>query len=290
MRLTLHNGDQAGEVWGLEEGQHYIEKNGRREPNDDVASWSYPVSLAFLMSLPFELKGGTAVQHIGAREIRGRTLEGVLVSWGTLEPQEDVDQWVAWFDPTTKHIRFTEFTFRAFLKSSVGVYAFDDHQRHEGAARAEEDRSDDVVRWRSGPHDVCHGRPTPSLAVRSGSGYLAATRGPRSSLNDLPIILPVPIVVGCLGLLFPRLALFLVWAFGGGYLGRAFESTVWPILGFIFLPLTTLAFMYSMNSLGEPGQIPPLGWVLVVIAGLIDLGLIGNGERGRRHRLQVGDD
>lgn len=99
----------------------------------------------------------------------------------------------------------------------------------------------------------------------------------------------MPCLVGVLGLLFPRFALFLVWLFGDGYVGRAFEGNVWPILGFLFLPLTTLSFVYAMNSLGEPGQIPPLGWVLMAIAGLIDLGLIGNGERGRRCRMRRSD-
>ncbi len=96
-------------------------------------------------------------------------------------------------------------------------------------------------------------------------------------------------LLGCLGLVFPRFVLVLVWLFGGGYLGRAFESRMWPVLGFFFLPLTTLAFVYSMNSLGAPGDVPPLGWVLITLAGLSDLGLIGNGERGRRHRRNSRD-
>ncbi len=99
----------------------------------------------------------------------------------------------------------------------------------------------------------------------------------------------MPFVLGCLGLAFPRFVLFLVWLFGGGYLGRAFDSVIWPVLGFLFLPLTTLAFVYAMNSLGGPGEVPPLGWVLIGLAGLFDLGLLGNGERGRRHRRRERD-
>ncbi len=76
---------------------------------------------------------------------------------------------------------------------------------------------------------------------------------------------------------FPRLAVFLVWLFGGGYLGRAYEVVIWPILGFFFLPLTTLAFAYGMNSLGAPGEMTPLGWVLVAFAGATDIGMVGGG-------------
>jgi hypothetical protein len=90
----------------------------------------------------------------------------------------------------------------------------------------------------------------------------------------------MPLVLGCLALAFPRVVLILVWLFGSGYLGRAYESRIWPVLGFLFLPLTTLAFAFGMNSLGAPGEMTPLGWVLVVVAVLSDLGMT---ERSGRH-------
>lgn len=89
----------------------------------------------------------------------------------------------------------------------------------------------------------------------------------------------MPFLVGCLAIAFPRVALFLVWLLGGGYLGRAYEHFLWPLLGFIFLPLTTLAFAYASNSLGAPGEVPPFGWLLVAVAVLVDIGLLGSGRK-----------
>ncbi len=97
----------------------------------------------------------------------------------------------------------------------------------------------------------------------------------------------MPCLVGCLALGFPRIALALVWLLGGGYLGRAYGGFVWVLLGFLFLPLTTLTFAYAMNSLGAPGQVPPLGWLLVGISLLADLGLLGRGGRDA-HRYRRG--
>jgi hypothetical protein len=92
----------------------------------------------------------------------------------------------------------------------------------------------------------------------------------------------VPILLGCLALLFPRISLILVWLLGPeGYLARAIDPWWWILLGFLFAPLTTLAFAYGVNSLTPAGDMPPLGWVLVALGALIDLGLIG-GARGRR--------
>lgn len=92
----------------------------------------------------------------------------------------------------------------------------------------------------------------------------------------------MPLLVGCLALGFPRLALFSVWFFGGSYLSRSTEHWGFLLLGFFFLPLTTLAFAYATNSLGAPGDVTPLGWILIVLATATDIGLIGPGLRARR--------
>jgi hypothetical protein len=88
--------------------------------------------------------------------------------------------------------------------------------------------------------------------------------------------------MGCLALSFPRLALFLVWLLGGNYIYRAYDSFLLPLLGFIFLPLTTLAFAYSHNSLTAGGQMSPLGWGVVLLALFVDIGLLGGGSKSAR--------
>ena len=80
-------------------------------------------------------------------------------------------------------------------------------------------------------------------------------------------------LVGCLGLLFPRLVLFFVFLFSD-YLGRAYETNFWHFLGFLFMPLTTLAYAWAVNT---NGTVTGIYLVVVVIAVLIDLGLGGKG-------------
>lgn len=77
--------------------------------------------------------------------------------------------------------------------------------------------------------------------------------------------------IGCLALLTPRLAIFLVFLFSD-YLGRAYETNFWPFLGFLFMPLTTLAYAWAMNS---HGSVSGMYLVVVVLAVLFDLGLVG---------------
>jgi hypothetical protein len=92
----------------------------------------------------------------------------------------------------------------------------------------------------------------------------------------------MPCFVGCLALVFPRLALFLVWFFGGNYLSRAYDSWLLPLLGFFFLPLTTLTFAFGVNSLSTPGQMSPVGWLLTGLALLVDIGLLGGGGKSAK--------
>ena len=88
--------------------------------------------------------------------------------------------------------------------------------------------------------------------------------------------------VGCLAVISPRLAFALVWLFGDGYIDKAVQPWIWILLGFLFMPLTTLTFAYAMNSLAPMADVSPLGWVLIAIAGLIDLGILGGGHRATR--------
>ena len=89
----------------------------------------------------------------------------------------------------------------------------------------------------------------------------------------------MPCLLGCLALFFPRLAIVLVWLFSD-YLGRAYETVLWPLLGFCFLPLTTLAYAWAVTM---NGTVSGIYLVVVVLAVLIDLGLLGGGaDSGRR--------
>lgn len=85
-------------------------------------------------------------------------------------------------------------------------------------------------------------------------------------------------IVALIALLAPRLAIILLWLFSD-YLSTAFGTWLWPLLGFFFLPLTTLAYAWSVHTFGG---IQGLGLIAVIVAFLIDIGAIGGGYSGRR--------
>jgi hypothetical protein len=88
----------------------------------------------------------------------------------------------------------------------------------------------------------------------------------------------MPFIVGCLALMAPRFAIVLVVLLSD-YIGRAYETLLWPFLGFLFMPLTTLAYAWAINS---RGSLEGLQLVIVIIAVLMDLGVIGGSAANRK--------
>jgi hypothetical protein len=80
------------------------------------------------------------------------------------------------------------------------------------------------------------------------------------------------LVLGVLAI--PRTIIVLLVIFSD-YIGRAFDNFLWPMLGFIFVPTTTLAWAWMQNTRGEAGGVH---LIIVVLALLLDLGLIGSGR------------
>jgi hypothetical protein len=90
----------------------------------------------------------------------------------------------------------------------------------------------------------------------------------------------VPCLLLFVVLLFPRVVLVLMWFFST-YLQHAFHSgLLLPVLGFIFLPLTTIVYAWEINT-GMPTAGINLLWLLIAV--IVDLGGLGGGaHRSRR--------
>jgi hypothetical protein len=90
----------------------------------------------------------------------------------------------------------------------------------------------------------------------------------------------MPCLLLILFVAFPRVALVLLFFFSN-YLQRAYHGLITPILGFIFLPLTTLVYAWLTNT-AQP--IAGLNLVILIIAVIVDVGGWGGGEWHRRRR------
>ena len=94
----------------------------------------------------------------------------------------------------------------------------------------------------------------------------------------------MPCLVGCFALFFPRLAIILVWLLGNGWLQAAYQSIsfIWPLIGFFVMPLTVLAYALAWHM--GSGQVDGVGFAIIIIAALIDFGIIGGGASNKEVR------
>ena len=90
----------------------------------------------------------------------------------------------------------------------------------------------------------------------------------------------MPCLFFILILLFPRVCLVLMFLLTN-YLQRAYHGLLIPLLGFFFLPLTTIAYAWMVNN---HVAIQGVYLIILIIAVVIDVGGLGGGEFHRRRR------
>ncbi|MGA2740955.1 MAG: hypothetical protein ABSG65_26385 [Bryobacteraceae bacterium] len=88
----------------------------------------------------------------------------------------------------------------------------------------------------------------------------------------------MPCLVVIVVLAFPRVALVLLWLLTN-YLQRAYHGLLVPLIGFCFLPLTTLAYAWMVNN---HQALQGVNALILVVAVIIDLGGLSGGEYHRR--------
>jgi hypothetical protein len=90
----------------------------------------------------------------------------------------------------------------------------------------------------------------------------------------------MPCLLLLLVLAFPRVVLVLMFLLSD-YLTRAYHGLLIPLLGFFFLPLTTIVYAWIVNT---HRPLDGVNLIILVIAVVIDAGGLGGGEWHRRRR------
>ncbi len=90
-------------------------------------------------------------------------------------------------------------------------------------------------------------------------------------------------LLGIVGLVLPRVAMVVILLFTRWF-EAVFATWLWPLLGFIFAPYTTLAYMAAVL---DAGAITPFWIVVIVVGALADASHWGGGYRWRTRRTII---
>jgi len=87
-------------------------------------------------------------------------------------------------------------------------------------------------------------------------------------------------ILAIIAAFMPRLLMFFIWLLTDWF-SQAYDGWLIPLLGFFFMPYTTLAYMWAMLANGSL-----TGWwiVLLIVAVLADIGHSSGGTTYARRR------
>ena len=84
---------------------------------------------------------------------------------------------------------------------------------------------------------------------------------------------------------FSRIMLLMVWFARPVMMNAAFSTFILPCLGFLFVPFTTLMYVFLIQGVGG---IQGLDWLWLVLAFILDLGTIAGAGAANRNRIPQG--
>jgi hypothetical protein len=89
----------------------------------------------------------------------------------------------------------------------------------------------------------------------------------------------MPCLIALFALIGPRVALVFTWLFSN-MISRAIDGWIVAVLGFLFLPWTTLAYVVFFD-VGAGREVAGFEWLLVGLAFALDIGSYVGGRSQR---------
>ncbi len=93
---------------------------------------------------------------------------------------------------------------------------------------------------------------------------------------------------GCLTALvstFSRIILLCAWLARPVMMDAAFSSFIIPCLGFLFLPFTTLMYVFLIQGVGS---LQGLDWLWMILAVVLDIASVAGAGAANRDRIPAG--
>jgi hypothetical protein len=132
-RLEFLDGDARGTAWGIQHWATYTvepDKEPMFEQDDTIKFWL--PTLEYFFEAPFRLHEADVIYYLDDKRVRGETYHRVFLSWGSDEPQDTVDQYVAWIDADTGRLAFLHYTVRDMFDWIDGWMAYRDYEQVQG--------------------------------------------------------------------------------------------------------------------------------------------------------------
>ncbi len=132
-RMTFSNPDFKGLVWGIQSMKPYtVQPKAAPEFEENADIHFILPALQYLTEFIFRNHDEHIVSYAGPEEINGKLYERVFVTWNSLEPSDELDQYMAYIDPKTFRLEKLRYTIREFAGFAEGTIHYEDLHEIDG--------------------------------------------------------------------------------------------------------------------------------------------------------------
>lgn len=126
-RADFLDGKRAGSAWGISDWQTWEAdaSDNRSWKKNSNAGFILP-TMHYFLEFPFRMLEAPIIRYAGVEDINGVSYERVFLTWESLEPSSDYDQYVLYIDPETERIAKAYFTVREAGRIIAGTMHFQD--------------------------------------------------------------------------------------------------------------------------------------------------------------------
>lgn len=112
VRIELLSGKQSGEIYGVQQWVTYemVDTSVVFKKNRAI-EFHLPTQVYFY-EFPFRIRDAGVYAYGGSTKIEGRNYDRLMMSWNTLDPQRELDQYLLYINRETHRIDYLQFTVR----------------------------------------------------------------------------------------------------------------------------------------------------------------------------------
>ncbi len=112
VRIELLSGKQSGEIHGVQQWVTYeIADDSAIFKKNRAIEFHLPTQVYFY-EFPFRIREANAFAYGGTTEIEGKIYDRMMMSWNTLDPQRELDQYLLFINQETSQVEYLQFTVR----------------------------------------------------------------------------------------------------------------------------------------------------------------------------------
>lgn len=132
-QLKILSGKEKNIEWGIQSGETYhLDENGNASVMENTNMKFYIPTYQYFIEFPSRIQEATKIDYLGSKMINGTKSEGIIASWKTIAPQNDLDQYVIWIDAISKRIIKIDYTVRDKYRFVSGVAHYQDYKDYNG--------------------------------------------------------------------------------------------------------------------------------------------------------------